>query len=243
MRSRPASTFPSHGQGVRGIMDVFLHSTRTFPGYYVPSQAQVWIVNYRAWCIFDFIHRLEPVPEPEAQGIGSWLLASQQEPVGGNGRETVWTWYPDWHDGPPVVAHLGVSERGVWESWLWNHHAVGSDSFVLGVTGALMALRRFQCLRFSDSDSVSLPSSSLPASFLRGPLHRQLLLGMWTLQLAVPVSLCPDQIGTDACWKNELDPAISHELLNCFDGLQSLIQSHPEDTAFTLSAYWLWAKL
>lgn len=118
-----------------------------------------------------------------------------------------------------------------------------SDSFVMGITWALMAQKQFQCLGFSDPDSVSLSSSSLPASFLRGPLHRQPLLGMWRLQLPVPSYLCPDQIGTDARWKNESDPAISHELLNCFDGLQSLILSHPEDTAFTLSAYWLWAEL
>lgn len=118
-----------------------------------------------------------------------------------------------------------------------------SDSFVLGITWALMALRRLQGLRFSDPDSVSLPSSSIPASFLRGPLRRQPLRGMWRLQLAVPDSLCPDQTGTDARWKNELDPAASHELLNCFDGLRNLTQSHPEDPAFTLSAYLLWAEL
>ena len=67
--------------------------------------------------------------------------------------------------------------------------------------------KHFQCLTSWRGSRVCFPSSSPPPSFLCGPLLRLLPLGVWMLQLVLNSA---NQVGTDACWKNELKPGLWH---------------------------------
>lgn len=91
---------------------------------------------------------------------------------------------------------------------LGGHQEMAPVNFALEITDGLSwALKTFPVpdLLTRIQSLVSLLLTPTPPSFLCGSLLQLLLLGGWMLQL---VLISANQVGTDACWENELKPGL-----------------------------------